>query len=342
MRPYRFSVSAYIACTLPGSLTSAAKKNASRHSEAVFSPASRPTSATHTFAPSDENKRAASRPMPPAAPVMTATLSSSLPTFEEPLALVGRDDLVEQRLLRARVVEVVVDHVVTECGTRHLAALEGADRIPQRVRKPLHVRLVRVALELRRESELLFDAVQAGRKKSRKTQVRVGVGAGYARLGAQVLAVADDAKSTCAVVVAPCQRRRRPAARGEALVGIDVGGEKDCQLRRVRDVAGEILLENRRLAVEDVALVLPQARVHVARAADPSVVGFGHERHRATLLVRHLLDPVLVDDVVVGHGQRVAETEVDLLLSWPRLTLRALDWNAGGLHPLADCADEGL
>src|SRR2546423_11133009 len=144
MRPYRFSVSAYIACTLPGSLTSAAKKNASRHSEAVFSPASRPTSATHTFAPSDENRSAASRPMPPAAPVITATLPSNLATFEKPLALVGRDDLVEQRLLGARVVEVVVDHVFTECGACHLAALEGADRISKRVWKALDVRLVSI------------------------------------------------------------------------------------------------------------------------------------------------------------------------------------------------------
>src|SRR5258708_17219216 len=121
MRPYRFSVSAYIACTLFGSLTSAPKKNASRHSAAVFSPASRPTSATHTRAPSSENRIAASRPMPPAAPVITATLPSSLPTFKEPFALVCCDHFVEQRLLRSRVVQVVVDHVVAKRGARHLA-----------------------------------------------------------------------------------------------------------------------------------------------------------------------------------------------------------------------------
>src|SRR5881409_3455087 len=112
MAPYRLCVSAYMASTLLGSLTSAAKKNASRHSDAVFSPASQPTSATHTRAPSEEKSSAASRPMPPAAPVMTATLPSSRPTpsaaLEEALALVVRHDLVEQRLLGARVVQVVV------------------------------------------------------------------------------------------------------------------------------------------------------------------------------------------------------------------------------------------
>src|SRR5260370_39315143 len=110
MRPYRFSVSAYIACTLFGSLASAPKNNASRHSAAVFSPASRPTSATQTRAPSAENRIAASRPMPPAPPAIAATFSSSLPTLEEPLPLIRRDDLVEQRLLRARVVQEVADH----------------------------------------------------------------------------------------------------------------------------------------------------------------------------------------------------------------------------------------
>src|SRR5690348_12716681 len=104
-----------MACTLTGSLTSAAKKKASWHSAAVFSPASRPTSATHTRAPSSENSTAASRPMPPAAPVMTATLPARRsPTFEESFPLVAGDDLVEQPLLRARVVEVVVDHVVAK------------------------------------------------------------------------------------------------------------------------------------------------------------------------------------------------------------------------------------
>src|SRR2546421_2000544 len=139
MRPYLFSVSAYISCTLLGSLTSAAKKNASRHSDAVFSPASRPTSATHTFAPSDENNSAASRPMPPAAPVMTATLPSSLPTLEEPFAFVRRDDLVENRLLRACVVQVVVDHVLAECRPRHLAVVQLGDGVAQRMWKALHV-----------------------------------------------------------------------------------------------------------------------------------------------------------------------------------------------------------
>src|SRR5260370_1935297 len=207
MRPYRFSVSAYIACTLLGSLTSAVKKSAARHAAAVFSPASRPTSARQTRAPSAENRIAASRPMPRAAPVMTATFPSSLPTLEEPLPLIRRDDLVEQRLLRARVVQVVVDHVLAERGARHLAFLQRRDRVAQRVRESLDVGLVGVALELRRQRQLLLDPAQARREQRGKAQVGVDVRARDPRLGAQVLAVTDDAKAARPVVMAPRQRR---------------------------------------------------------------------------------------------------------------------------------------
>src|SRR5439155_17944932 len=244
IRPYRRAVSAYISCTLLASLTSAAKKNASRHSDAVFSPASRPTSATQTRAPSAEKSSAASRPIPPAAPVMTATFRRDVPSasFEEPLAFVVRDDLVEQRLLGARVVQVMVDHVVAERLARHRPALQQPDGLAQGAREALDVGLVGVAFELRRKFELLLHAMQPGREQCREAQVRVGVSAGDARLGPQVLAVADDAKAARAVVVAPRESRRRPAPGGEALVGVDVGRQENRQLRRICDVARQVLL----------------------------------------------------------------------------------------------------
>src|ERR1700674_3947510 len=158
--PNRFAAASYIASTLLGSLPSAWKKKASLHSEAVFSPASFPTSATHTRAPSDEQSSAASRPMPPAAPVITATLPSSLinllpshrfplNALEEPRAFVIGDDFVEERLLRARVVQIVVDDIVPESLPGHLAALQLRDSIAHRVRESLDVGFVCIALELR-------------------------------------------------------------------------------------------------------------------------------------------------------------------------------------------------
>src|SRR3990170_908845 len=73
--------------------------------------------------------------------------TTGLATLEEPLPFVARDDPVEELLLGARVVEVVVDHLVAEGAARHHPALERGDRLPQRVREPLGVRLVGVALE---------------------------------------------------------------------------------------------------------------------------------------------------------------------------------------------------
>src|SRR6266699_5186373 len=191
--------------------------------------------------------------------------------LEQPLALVAGDDPVELRLLGAGVVEVMVHHVVAESLARHLALLELADGVAQGMRESLHVRLVRVAFELRRHFELLFDSMQAGRQERGAREVRVDVGARAARLGTRALAVADDPEAAGAVVVSPGERRRRPRPGGVRLAGIDVGREEDRELGGVRDVAREVIAESLRLPVEGVAAVLPQARVHMARAADPAV-----------------------------------------------------------------------
>ena len=97
-----------------------------------------------------------------------------------------------------------------------------------------------------------------------------------------------------------------------------------------------------RLACERALAVAPKRRVDVARRADPRVVGLRHERHRAPVQVRDLLRAVLVDDVVVGHRQRVGVAEVDLLLAGPRLALRGLDADARAVHPVADLAQQRL
>src|SRR5713101_3312145 len=108
-----------MAWTLLGSVTSALKKNASLHSAAAFSPASTPMSATHTRAPSDEKRIAASRPMPPAAPVITATLPSNLP--------IGRhEDVLHLRVTVHRVhaqlaAEARLLHTAKRCGHAHRA-----------------------------------------------------------------------------------------------------------------------------------------------------------------------------------------------------------------------------
>src|SRR5947209_8068019 len=118
-----------------------------------------------------------------------------LATLEHPLALVARHDLIEQLLLRPRVVEVVVDDLVAEQPACSCSLLELDDRIAQRMRESLRVGFVRIPLERRFELELLLDAVEPRREQRRKREIRVRVGAGDARLGSQRRAVADDAEA---------------------------------------------------------------------------------------------------------------------------------------------------
>src|SRR5512146_1328250 len=92
---------------------------------------------------------------------------TGLATFEHPLPLVARHRLVEELLLRARVVQVVVDDVVAEEPARDRAVLEPVDRVAQCVREALDVGLIRVPLEGGPELEPLLDPVEAGGEQRR-------------------------------------------------------------------------------------------------------------------------------------------------------------------------------
>src|SRR4051794_15642321 len=89
--PNRSIAAAYIAWTSPGLVTSACT-NSPSISAASAAPSSSARSATTTCAPSAANRRALARPMPLAAPVMTATLPSSLPATCPSSLSVGRDE----------------------------------------------------------------------------------------------------------------------------------------------------------------------------------------------------------------------------------------------------------
>src|SRR5207245_2882458 len=106
--------------------------------------------------------------------------------------------------------------------------------------------------------ELVLDPVEARRQQRREREVRVRVRARDPRLGPQRGAAADDAEAARAVVVAPCEGRRRPAPRRVALVRVDRRGEEDRKLARARDLAGEEALEDVGLAGEGALAVAPQ------------------------------------------------------------------------------------
>ena len=79
MPPNRFAVAVIIACTLASSATSTCCASEPGHNAAVWSAAAPSMSATQTDAPSSVKRIAASRPMPPPAPVMTHTLPCRRP-----------------------------------------------------------------------------------------------------------------------------------------------------------------------------------------------------------------------------------------------------------------------
>src|SRR5213078_1661950 len=113
-----------------------------------------------------------------------------------------------------------------------------------------------VALERRRQLELLLDPVQAGGEQRGEGEVGVDVAARDPRLGPQRLAVADDAKGAGAVVMPPGERGRRPRARGVALVRVDRRREEEREFPRARDPAREPTLERVALAVERIPALL--------------------------------------------------------------------------------------
>src|SRR5437763_5450108 len=157
---------------------------------------------------------------------------TGLATFEQPLSLVAGYDFVVEPLLDTTVVQIVVDHLVAEGGPRDRSAIERIDRVSQRGREPLGIRLVRVALERRRQLESLLEAVQACGDHRREREVRVDVASGDPRLDALRAAVPDDAKAARAVVVTPRERGRRPRTGRVALVRVDVRREEERELPR--------------------------------------------------------------------------------------------------------------
>src|ERR1700730_8343452 len=103
-------------------------------------PTSRPPPRDRPPPPPPAPARPRAAPWPGSAPEASSAL-------EEPLALVAGHRLVEELLLGARVVEVVVDDVVAERRSRDLAVLKLADRLVERVRKAFDVGLVCIAGE---------------------------------------------------------------------------------------------------------------------------------------------------------------------------------------------------
>src|SRR5215471_11986198 len=151
-------------------------------------------SATTTRAPSPANRRAAARPMPIPAPVMTATLSARRSAISDALGvphqLPVRDGAIEGLLLEAGGVQVMLHDRVTERGGRHRRAFELGDGFAQRLRH-LGERgvLVGIALVETRRLELGCDPVETRGHGGREGEIGIGVGAGNPILHAKAVPV---------------------------------------------------------------------------------------------------------------------------------------------------------
>src|SRR6187551_977547 len=121
MPPKRSAVAAHIARTASSSATSTANAKASpEHSETVSSASAMSRSATQTFAPSSVKRIAASRPMPPPAPVMTQTFPLNLPMSS---ALRRDEHALDLRVALERVhAELAAEPRLLEAAERRLHA----------------------------------------------------------------------------------------------------------------------------------------------------------------------------------------------------------------------------
>ena len=233
-------------------------------------------------------------------------------------------------------IDVVVDHAVAEGSAGEGAAVQQIDGLGERRRHALAVGVVGAARRRRRRHEFAVDAVEARSDDGGESQVRVGVATGDARLEPQALAVPDRAERSGAVVAAPEQRRRRERSVRVALVRVDVRREEEGQLVRALDLAGDVLVVERRVptltsAGEQRLVTLPEGAVDVARVA-LELVDLRHEGDRRAVLVRDLLGSQLVEGVVVGHPQRLLIAEVDLVLAEVALALRVFQLQTRRLH----------
>ncbi len=178
-------------------------------------------------------------------------------------------------------------------------------------------------------------------------QIRVHVAAGQPVLQPRRRAVPDQPDGAGAVVPAPADGGRCERAIRETLVGVDVRRVQQGEIGHGCQHTGDEVVVERGAGAggvvpEDQRTVVPaQRQVDVAGVALPLVV-LRHERDRLAVLGRDLLRGVLVDDVVVGGGQRIGVPERDLVLAEVALALRGLHHGAGRVHDVADLAQQRL
>ena len=190
--------------------------------------------------------------------------------------------------------------------------------------------------------------MQAARNQRSDRQVLVDVTAGCTALHTHRVSVPDHPHRTGSVVQTPGDRCRGEASFGEALVGVDIRCEEQCELPHGRQLARDEATEQGRHAqrIRVVgehrgAVATAQGEMDVAAVA-LAFVEFRHEGQTLTVLVGDLFRTVLVHGVVIAGDQGVVVAEGDLLLPEIALALDSLAVHARAVHAQPDIAQQRL
>ena len=134
--------------------------------------------------------------------------------------------------------------------------------------------------------------------------------------------------------MAPADVARRFGTAPQPLVGVDVlVGDRADLGRVVQDAGGKLTCGDGHIEflaglVERVGVTFEQAQVRVHAGARSVGERLRHEAGMDASLQRNLLDDGAEGHDVVGRGERVRISQIDLVLAWPRLVVRVLHRDA--------------
>ncbi len=185
--------------------------------------------------------------------------------------------------------------------------------------------MVHVLFHRWRRLQASSNAIQPSPEHGGEGQVRVATGVGAAQLSAGELLLsrrgARDADQGRAVDLAPADVDRRFVAGYEPLVGVHCGSHQRRHSPGVRHLPGDEAVGQAGEVVtiggvieSVVALGIKEALVGMHARAAHAEDGLGHEGRIEIMGSSNSLDRVLHGDGIVGAGQGISETDVNLVL----------------------------
>ena len=181
----------------------------------------------------------------------------------------------------------------------------------------------------------VLDAVQAGCKNTRRHQIGIAIGTGYAVLDAlRFWTASDGTDGGGAVVYAPQSRGWRPIAWNQTAVAVDVGRMYRHVITRqglqaahkpthfITDVVWLAVIIKNRTAIQTL-----QRHMHMPALAGMLRIPFRHVRHHAVLLLRQHFGKGFEHGSVVCRTQCFHVLQSDFQLTWAGFFVKAFNRN---------------